>query len=141
MSNVWFGAIIKHLSGWLEKRVAFDSEKIPFIYRVITSIDNLLQFIEKEVAKTANYAKGHGAFFDHYMKTFHVYKKSLYVYTLSVYMHTYRIRNFEFYTCAYRRKTEKRIDFLVIFYVYVRIRTKKSKKTNFSAKRETHPKD
>ena len=74
-------------------------------------------------------------------KTFHVYKKSLYVYTLSVYMHTYRIRNFEFYTCAYRRKTEKRIDFLVIFYVYVRIRTKKSKKTNFWAKRETHPKD
>ena len=71
MRNVWFGAIIKHLSGWLEKRLVFDLEKIPFIYRVITSIDNLLQCIEKEVAKTANYAKGHGVFFDHYMKTFH----------------------------------------------------------------------
>ena len=49
----------------------FDLEKIPFIYRVSTSIDNLLRCVEKEVAKTANCAKGHGAFFDHYMKTFH----------------------------------------------------------------------
>ena len=56
-------------------------------------------------------------------------------------MHTYRIRNFEFYTCAYRRKTDKRIENVVIFYVYMRIRTNKSKKTNFWAKRETHPKD
>ena len=47
------------------------------------------------------------------------------VYTFYVNMHTYRIRNFEFYTCAYRRKTDKRIDFVVIFYVYMRIRTKK----------------
>jgi hypothetical protein len=70
MRNIWFGAVIKHLSGWLEKHLAFDLEKIPYIYRVSTSIDNLLRCIEKEVAKTANYAKGHGAFFDHYKKTF-----------------------------------------------------------------------
>jgi hypothetical protein len=56
--NVWFCAIIKHLSGWLEKRLVFDLEKIPHIYRVSTSIDNLLCCAEKEVAKTANYAKG-----------------------------------------------------------------------------------
>jgi hypothetical protein len=56
MHNVWFGAVIKHLSGWLEKRLVFDLEKIPFIYRVGTSIDNLLRCIEKEVAKTENYA-------------------------------------------------------------------------------------
>jgi hypothetical protein len=31
MRNVWFGAIIKHLSGWLEKHLAFDLEKIPHI--------------------------------------------------------------------------------------------------------------
>ena len=31
MHNVWFGAIIKHLSGWLEKRLAFDLEKIPYL--------------------------------------------------------------------------------------------------------------
>ena len=49
----------------------FDLEKIPYIYRVSTSIDNLLHCIEKEVSKTANYAKGHGAFFEHYMKMFH----------------------------------------------------------------------
>jgi hypothetical protein len=71
MRNVWFCAVINHLSGWLEKHLAFDLEKIPYIYRVSTSIDNLLRCIEKEVAKTANYAKGHGAFFDHYMKVFH----------------------------------------------------------------------
>ena len=47
MRNVWFGAIIKHLSGWLEKRLAFDLEKIHFIYRVSTSINNLLRCIEK----------------------------------------------------------------------------------------------
>jgi hypothetical protein len=61
MRNVWFGAVIKHIvRGW-----------IPKVYRVSTNIDNLLRCIEKEVAKTANYAKGHGAFFDHYMKVFH----------------------------------------------------------------------
>ncbi len=54
MRNVWFGAIIKHLSGWLEKRLAFDLEKIPFIYRVSTSIGNFLRCIEKEVAKTTH---------------------------------------------------------------------------------------
>ncbi len=71
MHDVWFGAVIKYLSGWLEKRLAFDLEKIPNIYRVSTNIDNLLHCIEKEVAKTTHYAKGHGAFFDHYMKVFH----------------------------------------------------------------------
>jgi len=55
------------------------------------------------------------------------------LYVLSMYMHTYyRNRNFEFYMCAYR---------VVTFYVYMRIRTKKSKKTYFRVKRETHPKD
>ncbi len=34
-------------------------------------------------------------------------------------------KNFEFYTCAYRRKTYKCIEFVVTFYVYMRIRTKK----------------
>jgi len=65
----------------------------------------------------------------------------LYIYIFYVYMHTYRNQNFEFYMCAYRHKTEKRIELVDTFYVYMRIRTKKLKKTYFWVKRETHPKD
>jgi hypothetical protein len=71
MRNIWFSAVINHLGSWLDKRLELDLDKIPKFYRVSTSIDNLLRCIEKEVAKTLNYAKGHGAFFDHYMKVFH----------------------------------------------------------------------
>ena len=50
----------------------FDLEKIPHIYRgVSTSIDNLLQCVEKEIAKTGNYTEGHGSFFNHYLKMPH----------------------------------------------------------------------
>ncbi len=71
MRNVWFGAVIKHMSTWLEMHLAEDLEKIPKVYRVSTNIDDLLRCIEKDVTKNANYAKGHGTFFDHYMKVFH----------------------------------------------------------------------
>jgi hypothetical protein len=71
MRNVWFGVVIKHMSTWLEMCCVDDLEKIPKVYRVSTNINNLLQCIEKEVAKTANYAKGQDTFFDHYMKVFH----------------------------------------------------------------------
>ena len=53
-----------------------------------------------------------------------VQKKAIRLYVY-VYMHTYRIQNFEFYTCAYRQKTYRRIELVVTFYVYMRIRTKK----------------
>ncbi len=71
MRNVWFGAVIKHMSTWLEMRLAEDLQKISKVYRVSTNINNLLQCIEREVAKNTNYAKGHSAFFDHYMKVFY----------------------------------------------------------------------
>ncbi len=71
MRNVWFGMVINHMSTWLEMPLVEDLEKTPKVYRVSTNMDNLLQCIEKEVAKTANYAKGHSAFFDHCMKIFH----------------------------------------------------------------------
>jgi hypothetical protein len=70
MRNVWFGAVIKHMSTWLEMRLAEDLEKFPKVYRVSTNIDNLLRCIEKEIEKSANYAMGHSIFFDHYMKVF-----------------------------------------------------------------------
>jgi hypothetical protein len=42
MRNVWFGAVIKHISTWLEMHLVEDLEKIPKVYRVSTNIDNLL---------------------------------------------------------------------------------------------------
>ena len=69
-------------------------------------------------------------------KTFHVCKKRLYVYTFYVYMHTYRIQNFEFYTCAYRQKTYRRIELVVTFYVYAHTHKEIKKNAFFDEKRD-----
>jgi hypothetical protein len=73
-------------------------------------------------------------------KTFHVRNFGLYVCMFCVYMQTYRSGNFEFYMLTHRHKTEKRIELVVTFYVYMRICAKKSHFTYFWVKRETHPK-
>ena len=52
MRNVWFGAVIKHMSTWLKMRLAEDLEKIPKVYGVSTNFDNLLQCIVKGSWKT-----------------------------------------------------------------------------------------
>ena len=62
-------------------------------------------------------------------------REILYVYIFYVYMHTYRNRNFEIIDIKRRN-----IELVVTFYVYAHTH-KEIKKTDFWAKRETHPKD
>jgi hypothetical protein len=71
LRNVWFGAITKYLSDYLDDLLAADLDAINFCYRVSTQMDAVLQAIEKEFSLPANYPKGHGDHFKHWLKREH----------------------------------------------------------------------
>ena len=71
LRNVWIGAITKRLSEYLNDLLACDLEAIHFRYRVTTMIDAVLRAVDKEFSLPANYPKGHGQQFRHWLKLHH----------------------------------------------------------------------
>ena len=71
LRNVWIGAIVKHLSKYLDKMLAADLDVISFRYRVTTMMDGILRAVDKEFSLPANYPKGHGNQFKHWLKKNH----------------------------------------------------------------------
>ena len=72
MRNVWFGAVLAHLSKFLGEIMADDLTALPAILRMTTEIEDLLRCIEKTFGATAQYAKGCGAMFMEWMQIFHI---------------------------------------------------------------------
>ena len=70
--NVWFGAVIAHLSKYLTELMADDLNSFPSVLRMSTDIEDLLRCIEKMLGGTAQYAKGCGAMFTEWMLRFHI---------------------------------------------------------------------
>ena len=68
MRNVWIGAITKRLSSYLNEVLACDLDEISSVYRVTTMMDGVLRAIDKEFSLPANYPKGHGDQFLHWLK-------------------------------------------------------------------------
>ena len=58
LRNVWFGAVTKRLSGYLNELLQADLECIDRRYRVSTKMDSLLRAVDKEFSLPANYPKG-----------------------------------------------------------------------------------
>ena len=71
LRNVWFGAITKRLSAYLDDLLAADLDAINFRYCVSTKMDAVLRAIDKEFSLPANYPKGHGDHFKHWLKREH----------------------------------------------------------------------
>ena len=71
LRNVWFSAITKRLSAYLNDLLAADLDAINFRYRVSTKINAVLRAIDKEFSLPANYPKGHGDHFKHWLKREH----------------------------------------------------------------------
>ena len=71
LRNVWIGAITKRLSSYLNEILAADLDAIDFRYRVSTMMDAVLRSVDKEFSLPANYPKGHGDQFQHWLKKNH----------------------------------------------------------------------
>ena len=71
MRNVWIGALVKHLSKYLNGILHEDLSKINFRYRVSTMFDSVLRAADKEFSLPANYPKGHGVMFKEWMEKNH----------------------------------------------------------------------
>ena len=71
MRNVWIGAVTKRLSSYLNEILASDLEAIDFRYPVSTVFEAVLCAIDKEFSLPANYPKGHGDMFLHWLKRNH----------------------------------------------------------------------
>mmetsp|Transcript_21419 Transcript_21419/g.44776 ORF Transcript_21419/g.44776 Transcript_21419/m.44776 type:complete len:297 (+) Transcript_21419:1703-2593(+) len=71
LRNICFGFVIKQVNKLLYALWKQDLEDIPNIFQVCADIDDLLQCIEKEFGRTANYAKGHGSMFEEWMRILH----------------------------------------------------------------------
>ena len=71
LCNVWIGAVSKTMSKHLNRILATDLEDIDARYRVNTKIDAILRAVDKEFSLPANYPKGHGDEFKHWLKKYH----------------------------------------------------------------------
>ena len=71
LRNVWIGAMNKRLSTYLNEILASDLDAIDYRYRVSTMMDMVLRAIDKEFSLPANYPKGHGDMFKHWMNLNH----------------------------------------------------------------------
>jgi len=69
--NVWLGNVSKRMNKTLQEVHGDQLSDLPSNYHIHTDIVALLQAIQKECAKTANIAKGHGDEFHYYMKMYH----------------------------------------------------------------------
>ena len=71
LRTVWVGGGIKQLSEHLDKILYSDLKEISPFLRVNTEVTSLLRAVEKYSGGNADYAKGSGSTFDHYMRTYH----------------------------------------------------------------------
>ncbi len=71
LRNLWIEHAVKALEKEVKLLLAEDLVDIPSIYRVDIDINHILRGVDKEFAVTANYPKGHGMVFQHWMETFH----------------------------------------------------------------------
>ena len=71
LQNVWIGAVNKRMSLYLNEVLASDLESIDFRLRVTTMFDGVLRAVDKEFSLPANYPKGHGDLFKHWLKEYH----------------------------------------------------------------------
>ena len=71
LRNVWFGAVTKRLSKFLDGMLAADLDEIHSRYRISTMMDAVLRSIDKEFSLPANYPKGHGDAFKYWLKMMH----------------------------------------------------------------------
>ena len=71
LRNVWFGQVIEKLGTHLKEYLESDLEDIHYSLRVTTDVINLLRAVEKYFGGEANYAKGKGAVFEHWMNRYH----------------------------------------------------------------------
>ena len=71
LRNTWMGALNKCLSQYLNQMLQCDLDDINFRYRVSTCFDAVLRAVDKEFSLPANYPKGHGVEFQHWLKDKH----------------------------------------------------------------------
>ena len=68
MRNTWFGALVKHMSKYLKALFVSDISAIDGKYCVHTVFDSILRAVDKEFSLSANYPKGHGNWFQFWLK-------------------------------------------------------------------------
>ena len=71
LRNVWIEAVNKRLSSYLNEVLASDLSNIDFRLRVSTMFDAVLRAVDKEFSLPANYPKGHGDMFLHWLRHHH----------------------------------------------------------------------
>ena len=71
LRNVWIEAVNKRLSSYLNEVLARDLSNIDFRLRVSTMFDAVLRAVDKEFSLPANYPKGHGDMFQHWLRHHH----------------------------------------------------------------------
>ncbi len=71
LRNVWIKAVTKHLSSYLNEILACDLDQIGFQFLVSTMVDAVLRAVDKEFSLPANYPKGHGDMFKHWLRKHH----------------------------------------------------------------------
>jgi hypothetical protein len=71
MRNVWIKAVTVRLSIFLNKALALDLKEISPTLRVTTMMDGIIRATEKGFSLTANYPKGDGDRFKHWLPKYH----------------------------------------------------------------------
>ena len=71
MRNIWIKAVTHWLSSYLNKVLADDLNDVDWRLRITTMFDGILRAIDKEFSLPANYPKGHGDMFKHWLCKFH----------------------------------------------------------------------
>ncbi len=71
MRNIWIKAVTHRLSSYLNKVLADDLNDLDWRLRITTMFDGILRAIDKEFSLPANYPKGHGDMFKHWLRKFH----------------------------------------------------------------------
>ncbi len=71
MRNIWIKHVTIRLSNYLNDILAQDLDNIHFHYRVSTMFDAVLRAVDKEFSLPANYPKGHGDMFLHWLRVHH----------------------------------------------------------------------
>ena len=71
LRNVWFNAVNICLGNFISDVLEDDLKSLPAIFRVSIDVDDLFRCIEKKFGLTANYTKGDGAEFKHWLQEYH----------------------------------------------------------------------
>jgi hypothetical protein len=71
MRNIFINGVTKRMSSYLSRVLAEDLQDIDRRLRVGTMFDMVLIAIDKEFSIPANYPKGHGPEFKHWLKAHH----------------------------------------------------------------------